>query len=400
MNKKNLIIIPFNLPWDWSADYQRQTCLTLHKNNLVIAYMHAHAHFILKRENYKYPKINNIIFISPKYIIPFRRFQFIEKLNQLITILFISYYYGKNKNEILLWIFDPLFYFYPFIKRLNNRIISLYDCVDYHWSRNLEENYRIRINEKKLILSTTYFIVNSCTLYLCHEKLRKPSYIVPLGFDRTNLVRNNSYSSAILPHTKPIICYIGAIDYRIDYLLLLHVIKKSPKLNFLFIGHIQTNDMDIISKKQIKILFTYKNVYHFEKIERKFIRNILKQTDIGIIPYNIKYDLNKYCFPMKTFEYFYFGKPIISTPILELRKFPSFIKIAAKPVDWQIALKELLENKWPRKYRLQQKKIALKNSWNKKIRVIEKLIFQNKGRYSFLNLKNYECSHYFTRIST
>src|SRR3989344_191402 len=94
MNKKNLIIIPFNLPWDWSADYQRQTCLTLHKNNLVIAYMHSHAHFILKKENYKYPKINNIIFISPKYIIPFRRYKNYFIYFRIFIFFFFEYKMG------------------------------------------------------------------------------------------------------------------------------------------------------------------------------------------------------------------------------------------------------------------------------------------------------------------
>ena len=98
MIKNHLIIMPFNLPWDWSADYQRQTCLVLNKENFIVAYMHQHAHFFLKRKIYKSPKVKNIHFFTPKYIIPFRRFEFIEKLNQIICIYYLWFIYGLTRK--------------------------------------------------------------------------------------------------------------------------------------------------------------------------------------------------------------------------------------------------------------------------------------------------------------
>ena len=37
---KNIVIIPFNIPWNWSTDYGNQTAFELAKNgNIVICYM-------------------------------------------------------------------------------------------------------------------------------------------------------------------------------------------------------------------------------------------------------------------------------------------------------------------------------------------------------------------------
>jgi hypothetical protein len=136
---KPIVIIPFTLPWDWSADFQRQTCLELGRRGYnVYAYMHDDAYFFLRKKKVNWPKLNNIKFYQPPYLIPFRRISFIEKVNRLLSLYLFSLKLGFAKK--IIWIFDPQFF--DFSKYFFNKK-SLYDCVDFH-----QENSAL---EKKLI---------------------------------------------------------------------------------------------------------------------------------------------------------------------------------------------------------------------------------------------------------
>lgn len=73
---------------------------------------------------------------------------------------------------------------------------------------------------------------------------------------------------------------------------------------------------------------------------------------------------------MKTFEYFYLSKPVIATPIEELRKFSGLIKIGSSFQDWQLSISSLLNQQWPKTNQRQQRKLALANSWKEKIAAI------------------------------
>ena len=79
---------------------------------------------------------------------------------------------------------------------------------------------------------------------------------------------------------------------------------------------------------------------------------------------------------MKLFEYFYLGKPVISTPIEELKRFPKFVKIGKTAKEWEKHIKFLLSKPWP--YQKEQKKLAKENSWKSKIEVISKIIDDEK----------------------
>ena len=70
---------------------------------------------------------------------------------------------------------------------------------------------------------------------------------------------------------------------------------------------------------------------------------------------------------MKLFEYFYVGKPVVSVDIIELKRFPKFVKIANSTNDWEKVISALLSKPWPKKIKEAQIKLAKENSWENKI---------------------------------
>lgn len=373
MHKRITVIVPFVLPWDWSADYQRQTCIELAKQYSVVAYIQNDARFIGKQKPgaRKYTH-KNIRFYQPTYIIPFRRFVIIDRLNQLLNIVYLCWVYGRWKHTVILWIFDPLFWFYPLARWGYARCISLYDCVDYAWNieKPLQNIYQAM--EAKLLRHVNYFFVNSHVLYRLHSPVRKPDAVVPQGFRWDEFRRVIPRMTPAIPGTKPVIGYIGAIDDRFDFHLVRELVKNHPQWHFIIWGPIQSiheNDRQELHAK-IMWLTRYANVTYGYSKDTKELPPIISKFDVGIIPYVVTHDIVRYGYPMKLFEYYYVGKPVISSDIEELRRHYPYVTIATTCSEWASRITEILSQKWPQKYQAEQRKLAINNSWSNKVHTI------------------------------
>jgi glycosyltransferase involved in cell wall biosynthesis len=248
------------------------------------------------------------------------------------------------------------------------RCTTLYDCVDYAWSKNQTEFEDIQRIEKTMIRKVDYFFVNSYVLYTIHKSTRKPDRIVPQGFRLQDFKTYSGKSCKQFMH-KPVIGYVGAINHRIDFCLLLALSRRNPGYQFVLWGRIQDLDNSDLqtTKAWVDILRKETNIAIGHSTCGADIPGIIRQFDIAIIPYVIGYKSVKYSYPMKLFEYFYMGKPVISTSIEELKRFPKYIKIGNTANEWEKHIKNCLSGSWSKEYKKEQKKFAEANSWDKKI---------------------------------
>ena len=369
MKSSTVFVIPFNLPWDWSADYQKQTCLQLAKNYSVVAYMQRDAIFFLKAllsNKPVYPSYKNVRFYCPVYFLPFRRIRCIERANQLLSFLMFEIVHVLRKDRVL-WIFDPEFYLLARI----SRCMTIYDCVDYVSDKNASASLLLHKEEKQLIQEVDYFFVNSLTLAGLHSSLRKDKVVVPQGF-RLDDFCNPASTQTRFSKNKPIVGFVGAINHRIDYELLAALIQNNPQWQFVLWGLIQeTEDQErIITQNKIRAIRRYKNILMGSSLNRREIPNVISQFDIAIIPYNTRLEATRFSFPMKIFEYFYIGKPVLSSPIEELKRFPKFIKLGDSVEEWERNIGVFLSKPWPESYKREQRRLAIENSWENKVNTI------------------------------
>jgi hypothetical protein len=376
MLKNSLIIVPFQLPWDRPADFQRQTCLELAKKNLVVAYLHNDARFFLKpRPVKKLPKHRNLIFYQPRYIIPLRRLTLIEKLNQLLNLWYLLVRYGRGRERSILWLFDPAFWFYPRLKSVFAKLISLYDCVDYVWHRSTSMKKKLQAQEKQLIKNVDYFFVNSQVLAKLHSPTRQPTAIMPQGFRLKDFKKPKPAKVKFLQN-KPIIGYVGALDHRLDFKLLQKLIKNNPQWLFVLWGPVREEGPAILekTKKAVDKIRALPNIIIGKSTDRREVPSIIKQFDVCIIPYDTKLASVRYSYPMKLFEYFYLGKPVVSAPLPALASFKSVIRPKNTANEWQSQIKKLLNSPWPTKNKRVQRQLATANSWKQKIATISDTI--------------------------
>ena len=105
---------------------------------------------------------------------------------------------------------------------------------------------------------------------------------------------------------------------------------------------------------------------------------IIDEFDIAIIPYDINFEFNRFCYPMKLFEYFYLKKPVVSTQIEELNRFSPIVKIGKDATEWGKMISGILSTTWSKENQQKQRSFSKANSWEKKINnIIDELTLSN-----------------------
>ncbi|HCX23587.1 MAG: hypothetical protein CMB80_31450 [Flammeovirgaceae bacterium] len=102
----------------------------------------------------------------------------------------------------------------------------------------------------------------------------------PFHFIFNNLFRqkNQKEDPQRIVKARKIIGFIGAIDHKLDYTLLEHLVSNFPMLDFHFIGPI--NDF-----KQAMMMDKYSNVQFFGNQSTPEIKNLSADFDLAILPY-------------------------------------------------------------------------------------------------------------------
>lgn len=380
MKDKDIIAIPFNLPWNWSTDYTNQTAFELAKRgNIVICYLRGDAKSLKELAvSGKYPKLitkysKNVYLFNPIYFVPFRRFKFISNLNSSLNIFLLRLFaesisiFNKTKKKIF-WIFNPnLIFIYKYFGR---KYFLLYDCVDFFAIGNKKHVLETRISERYLCKIADLVVANSHVLRDHLSRYRSDVKLVSQGF-RISDFQRRKYKIIDLNIKKPVIGYVGAVNSRLDYDLLLNLARRNPNWNFVIWGPIlEKEKINREAWNKMQKLFSLPNVKTGKSRDKKEIPGIISQFDIGMIPYDISQNFNKFCYPMKLFEYFYMGIPVLSTPIEELFYFKDLVFIGKDYVEWQKGIEEILSNPWPASKKAKQKQLANKNSWKEKINAI------------------------------
>lgn len=377
-NENLLIILPFYNKENWTADYQEQTATQLSPKFQVVAFREYNKitikDVVLLR---KFPpkllqKKDDIYFYTPFDVLPFVRFKVIKKINSFINtaLLFILLRINPFQQHLIIWGFHPEVA--DFAQYFPLKHTSIYDCVDYFDSLIAEHKTIIQKQEDYILKDFDYVVVNSHTLYSIHSKKRRNIHIVPLGFSQ----RDQIIKVKKITQNRPIIGFVGAINYRLDYLLLKKLIENNKKWTFVFWGPRQKDPQDKYVKvnENIDYIFSLPNVITGQSERRDEVYSVIQQFDICIIPYDVSLEFNKYCYPMKLFEYFYMEKPVVSTPISELGYYPKYIKIGSTAQVWEQQIRRLLKKPWSVIYKSEQRKIALDNTWEKKIESILRLL--------------------------
>ncbi len=374
----SLVIILYDHPAKHTADYAQQVGDYFENNNTILDILLKDSvslrEFIIGKNLVKIVnKVHRNRFeIIPVFLIPFRRFEKVVRANIWLFMFILRCVLGVIQigfryKKTYIWLFNPEHAIA--LQAAGSRMQSVFDCVDFHKPDS---------NFLWLIHRSTHVFSNSTTLFTQLKRNRSDVVHVPLGFDSDHFIQLNKNSISPFLSKRHIIGYVGGLNSRIDFALIQAVIRENPAYEFVFIGPIQQRESDENFQKlvlpSIRKLLELPNVRQVQHIAKQNLKHVLSQFAVCIIPYDVRIALNAYCFPMKSMEYFFVGKPVISTAILELQNYPGLITIASSPSQWSRALRHAVKHPNSDSIKRLQRRIALENSWEKKFTKISEYL--------------------------
>ncbi len=163
---------------------------------------------------------------------------------------------------------------------------------------------------------------------------------------------------------KPIIGYYGAIAEWFDSEAIYKAAIQHPEWNFVLIGH--TFGSDISKLKKLK------NVYLLGEKPYEDLPKYLYWFDVCLIPFK-ESELIKSTNPVKLYEYFSAGKPVVSFYMPELEPCKNLLYIAENRDDFVKKIEEALAEQDELK-RQGRKDFARRNDWNERVEKLEEVI--------------------------
>ena len=184
-------------------------------------------------------------------------------------------------------------------------------------------------------------------------------------------VPDDSQLKSLLDRGKPMAGYYGALADWFDYELLGEVADLRPDWSFLLIGPAY----DLSARSRGRLIFRRPNIKWVGSREYRDLPSYLQLFDVAIIPFIIN-DITLATSPLKLYEYFAGGKPVVATPMPECEAFPE-VHIARDVRQFSQALDLARSEGRDQHFIERARALARMNSWATRV---ETLVEHLNGR--------------------
>ena len=189
----------------------------------------------------------------------------------------------------------------------------IYDCMDNHQGFP-ESGKDIQQLEKKLVSKSSINLVTSHYLQRQIELLNGQNvHLVKNAADWEHFSNQPKTIPTELKNIPyPIIGYHGGLSDWFDTNILESSLQKFSQCSFVLIGKVENQKLEQLHRK-------YSNLYLLGEIPYLQVNRYVSQFDVAIIPFKLN-ELIKAVHPVKIFEYFACGLPVVSTNLPELQE--------------------------------------------------------------------------------
>ena len=209
------------------------------------------------------------------------------------------------------------------------------------------ERGRIALQEDQLLRQADVVFANGPALLKIKNRYGN-AINVPMTADFELFSRSRLAETPIpkdlegIPH--PRMAYIGNINDKVDFDLILKLSSERPSWSFVLVGPV--NARNAASKSAVASLQNQRNVFFLGGKPREELPNYIKGIDVCMMCYR-KDGWAYYVYPLKLHEYLASGKPVIGSGLMSLRDFDGVVRIADSPADWLAAIQQSLDEDDP-----------------------------------------------------
>ncbi len=198
----------------------------------------------------------------------------------------------------------------------------VYDLVDEILAFGRVRNDRMLLELENQVLKRADILLSSSQTMM-ERKIKQSSregksLFLPNGVDCSRF----SIETGKVTQQNPTIGFIGHISKRsINYNLVQSVAAARPDWTLLFVGPGTEEDKNALKEG-------YPNIVIQDPVSGTEVPRVIREFDIGMIPYNTEKADMDYVFPRKACEYLAAGKPVISTPLKEVECLRPYVQVA------------------------------------------------------------------------
>jgi Glycosyl transferases group 1 len=131
---------------------------------------------------------------------------------------------------------------------------------------------------------------------------------LPASFQKS-LLREEPAQLAAIP--RPRLGYLGPIFARLNLPILREFLKQNRNWHFVYFG--ESNDLPA------------PNAHAMAWQSPEELAKLVASFDVGLMPYDCTEMKNLHCSPLKLYDYFLAGLPVVATPILAISEFKDLI---------------------------------------------------------------------------
>ena len=232
----------------------------------------------------------------------------------------------------------------------------LFDCLDDFTGfgnviKEREKEESILVSSSDLVLTTSSYLMKKVV-----NKTKNSLYLPNAGeFEHFNKIK-----SGLLEYKKPIIGYFGSISDWFDTDLIEHLATNRPQFTFVMIGH--TFGADIRKLQELP------NIHFLGERPYSELPKYLYDFDVCLIPFKM-IPLIEATHPVKIYEYFGAGKPVVATNMPELTPMSDICYLAENKEDFLKKL-DLAINEKDDTVVQKRIKFASKNTWEARFKTL------------------------------
>ncbi len=241
----------------------------------------------------------------------------------------------------------------------------IYDAMDLH--AGFKETSAYNLEKEQTLLKQSDIILSSSD-YLTKQFHKFKSKTLSLKnageyshFAHNQILRNSPPPDfAGLKH--PIIGYYGAIADWFNPDLIEGVAKSIPEASIVLIGHVS-------NERLLTLASRYPNIHLLGEKSYSDLPRYLASFDVCLIPFKLT-KLIQATNPVKIYEYFASGKPVVATSIPELMPYKKIIYMADTVSTYVSAVKRAIKENSALKQKLRIA-VAKANTWVHRAKVLE-----------------------------
>jgi glycosyltransferase involved in cell wall biosynthesis len=159
---------------------------------------------------------------------------------------------------------------------------------------------------------------------------------------------------------RPRLAYLGRPADRLDRGLLAEVFQTHPDWHFVACGPVGG--------------LTLPNIHEIGWIGPRRLRGVLPSFDAGFMPYDCRDAKNLHCVPLKLFDYFAAGLPVVSTPLLCLGEYKDLVYVGETAGELAEAVRRAVAEAPDSPQRERRRQIAGGHSLQQCSRVLDGLL--------------------------